>query len=60
MMRNTVEYPITVDEIIRCLDGLITAHQYDAERNNNRVGDMTPLLLTKAKELILFGKFDPH
>ena len=58
-MRNTVEYPITVDEIIRCLDGLITAHQYNAERKGS-VGDMTPLLLTKAKELILFGKFDPH
>lgn len=48
-MRNLEEYPITNDEIIACLDTLIAEHSYP---NKLSVGDMTPILLAKAKEII--------
>jgi len=49
-MRNTVEYPITKEEIIACLDEF--AEQVD-RANSHLCGDMRPLLLAKAKEIIL-------
>lgn len=53
-MRNTVEYPITKEEIAECLRGLSILFQREG-----RIGDMRPLLLEKARDLVLTGKFDP-
>lgn len=47
-MRNLEEYPITMDEIVKCL--IETAKAYEAEE---RIGDMKPILLTKAAEIIM-------
>lgn len=55
-MRNTVEYPITKEEIAEYLKFLAEEIGYD---NTGRIGDMGPLLLEKARDIVLTGKFDP-
>lgn len=47
-MRNLIEYPITMDEIVRCL--LDTAKEFEKEE---RIGDMRPILFAKAAEIIM-------
>jgi hypothetical protein len=42
-MRNILEYPVTLDEIINCLKQL-----RDREAAKPLIGDMTPLLLDMA------------
>lgn len=55
-MRNTIEHPITKQEIVECLQELIYDIHYDQPSS---VGDMRPLLLQKAIDIILTGRFDP-
>lgn len=57
-MRNTVEFPITKEEIVECLDTLIANMLYLPNGEEVSFGDMRPLLLAKAKEIILTGKFN--
>lgn len=50
-MRNLVEFPVTKDEIVRCLLDLA----YNRIKENVTevlVGDMTPLLRTTAAQII--------
>lgn len=60
-MRNTVEYPITKDEIAEYLQFLIEMLDY---AQTGAVGSMGPLLLSKAKEIVLAYEGDlqeiPH
>lgn len=42
-MRNLLQYPVTLDEIVECLERL-----RDREATEKRIGDMTPLLLDMA------------
>lgn len=55
-MRNTLEYPITKEEIVECLDDVIASLLYGTSSSSSPIGDMRPLLLAKAKEIVL--KFD--
>lgn len=56
-MRNLKEYPVTTDEIVTFLDILIKKMSYE---NTGCVGDMRPLLLQKAKEIVVWhGKLPP-
>lgn len=50
-MRNTVEYPITLDEVIACL------REYQKECNPEAMGDMRPLLLQRAIQIVEREKF---
>lgn len=52
-MRNLVEYPITTDEIVECLDTLIAGMLHLPNGEDVSFGDMRPLLLAKAKEIVL-------
>jgi hypothetical protein len=54
-MRDTVRYPVTKDEILECLDNMLNDLSYT---KTGLVGDMRPLLISKAKDIILMGKFD--
>ncbi len=49
-MRNLLEYPITKEEIAECLDKLAMDIGYE---DGFACGDMRPLLLAAAKEVIL-------
>lgn len=48
-MRNTHEYPVTLDEIVDCLQRL---HNDIIHEHPDLIGDMRPLLLRKAISLI--------
>lgn len=48
-MRNLVEYPVTKQEIVECLDRLIMERR---ERRDDLIGDMTPVLLEVAKRIV--------
>ena len=50
-MRNLEEYPITTEEIVQCLQYLIDEHNSGV--GFQACGAMEPLLLAKAKEIIL-------
>ncbi len=52
-MRNLLEYPITKQEIVDCLDDIIASLNYGNKNAESPIGDMRPLLLAKAKEIIL-------
>jgi hypothetical protein len=58
-VRNVLEYPVTLEEIVDCLKRL-----RDREGEAGRVGDMTPLLLEMAicavryRELYLWERGD--
>ncbi len=56
-MRNTKEYPITRDEIVICLRDL--SLELTNDRPMELIGDMRPLLLQKAIDIIQTGTFDP-
>lgn len=51
-MRNIVEHPITIKEIVDCLDEIAKDIRWQNE-DQFVCGDMRPLLLAKAKEIIL-------
>ena len=55
-MRDLVRYPIKLDEVLACLDKLATEI---VEQNiaDQRVGDMRPLLLQKAHQIVLRAGF---
>lgn len=55
-MRNTVEYPITKDEIVDCLREFITEC---VQGKTGLIGDIRPILLQKAIDIIQTGTFDP-
>ncbi len=57
-MRNIREYPITKDEIVECLKTMV-ADLKQLNEDQMACGDMRPLLLQKAIDIILTGKFDP-
>lgn len=61
-MRNLMEYPITTDEIVECLDTLIAGMLHLPNGEDVSFGDMRPLLLAKAKEIVLASveKSDGH
>jgi len=42
-MRNLVKYPVTRDEIVDCIRGIMQNHN-----QSNRIGEMTELLLAEA------------
>lgn len=46
-MRNTIEFPITCDEVIECLERL-----KQQEMKSEAIGDMTPLLLHRAIQIV--------
>ena len=50
-MRNLKEYPITLDEVIECLEQFYK--EVDPEKTR-ACGDMRPLLLRKAIEILSF------
>lgn len=55
-MRNLAEYPITLDEVIECLNGLKLEAMAEAVENLS-YGDMRPLLLEHAIKVIKREKF---
>lgn len=51
-MRNLLQYPITLSEVVQCLDTL------QAQLNNEEnIGDMRPLLLEHASRIVLRAGF---
>lgn len=61
-MRNTLQYPVTKEEIIAAINSAI-----DYELSKGLIGGITPLALTKAKEFIMengpeefYEDFDPR
>ena len=59
-MRNIKEYPITREEIIACLEDVISSLIYGLKSGSSPIGDMRPLLLRKAIDIIQTGTFDPN
>jgi hypothetical protein len=51
-MRNLLEYPITTEEVIGCLDELIAGMVYEGEARH-LVGVMRPLLLVWARARVI-------
>lgn len=61
-MRNTLQYPITKEEVISAIDQAVTA-----ELDKRLIGGITPAALIKAKEFIsqnapdfFYESFDPR
>lgn len=50
-MRNTVEYPITLSEVIECL------RQFQDSCDPDLIGDMRPLLLKRAIQIVERERF---
>ncbi len=50
-MRNTQEYPVTEEEMIKCLNDLIADFEYH-EEHGLACGDMYLLILEKIKEIV--------
>jgi hypothetical protein len=51
MMRNLIEFPITLNEVIECLE------RCKAECNPDLIGDMRPVLLQRAIQIVKREKF---
>lgn len=56
-MRNTLEYPVTKEEILECLK-LIQRNIMKWNSKENSVGDMRALLLAEAIKIIEAAKYD--
>lgn len=50
-MRNLLEYPITAEEVVECLDNILKEVEYESKART-LFGDMRPLLLRTAIEVV--------
>lgn len=55
-MRNLIEFPITLDEVIDCLQQL-KARELERTHTELSCGDMTPILLHRAIQILRREKF---
>lgn len=55
-MRNLMDYPITLTEVIDCLEKLMV-EAVNEDQENNACGDMTACLIHKAIQIVKREQF---